>query len=663
MGVDLDVFVGLFDSGDESIELFVGHLLARQDGHGVCIVGVHGLEQRHHDRSNVGTDAFDGAVGDADDVSVFDRVAMSVFCILDRLGDLAGLHVSERLRHGFDVGFEIGLGIEPEKRRERLRNALGGHDGAGFLRNVYACLGCHDDVLVVGKDQNRVCVDLVDSRENVRRGRVHGLPARNNHVDAEGLENLGVAGAGGDGHDAEGLARLFLFMLKLFGALFALELHVVDVDLGNLGIMGQEPCQNLVGAVGVNMHLEVRVHADHKVAIAHGGKELLRRVNIDRIGMNEELGAVTVGGTLPVVDLLDLDLRSGTGERHSIAHEAVFTGNGGGKGIDQDGKAETARIHDVVLLQDRKEVRRALDGSIRLRDNRIERLFEGKLLLARLLGSGGRILDHREDRAFDGLAYGLEGDFHCTSEARIERNGIEDVVSLVAFAQSAKNLRGNDAGVAACAHESARRYCLANLGVGRTDGKLGKIVHHHLHGERHVRSRVSIGNGEHIEAVDFLFALGQSVGGGSYRVEDVVGRRITHEYVYLLGKPKLLSDFDALDMNGNAFDGNLGVLGQFVGNVVDEVLRHGVDVGAVLHDDVHVDVDACLLARHDDAATKAVGGQDVREAVRGSGRSHADDAVAAQSGIAGKIGENVIRDMEISGNLLRHESIPFSRLH
>lgn len=90
-----------------------------------------GLEQRHHDRSDVGTDAFDGAVGDADDVSVFDRVAVSVFCILDRLGDLAGLHVSERLRHGFDVGFEIGLGIEPEKRRERLRNALGGHDGAG----------------------------------------------------------------------------------------------------------------------------------------------------------------------------------------------------------------------------------------------------------------------------------------------------------------------------------------------------------------------------------------------------------------------------------------------------------------------------------------------------------------------------------------------------
>ena len=250
--------------------------------------------------------------------------------------------------------------------------------------------------------------------------------------------------------------------------------------------------------------------------------------------------------------------------------------------------------------------------------------------LRAFLAAAAVSLDHREDCAFDGLAYGLEGDFHCTSEARIERNGIEDVVSLVAFAQSAKNLRGDDAGVAACAHESARRYCLANLGVGRTDGKLGKIVHHHLHGERHVRSRVSIGNGEHIEAVDFLFALGQSVGGGSYRVEDVVGRRITHEYVYLLGKPTLSSDFDALDMNGNAFDGNLGVLGQFVGNVVDEVLRHGVDVGAVLHDDVHVDVDACLLARHDDAATKAVGGQDVREAVRGSGRSHADDAVAAR---------------------------------
>ena len=47
------------------------------------------------------------------------------------------------------------------------------------------------------------------------------------------------------------------FSGKLLGALFALQLHVVDEHLGNLTAL-QEVCQHFIGRVGVNMHLELR---------------------------------------------------------------------------------------------------------------------------------------------------------------------------------------------------------------------------------------------------------------------------------------------------------------------------------------------------------------------------------------------------------------------
>ena len=98
----------------------------------------------------------------------------------------------------------------------------------------------------------------------------------------------------------------------------------MDVHLGDLRIVREEPAQHLVGAVRVHVHLEVGVHAHHEVAVAHRGQEVLGRVHVHRVGMHEELGAVAVRRPLPVVDLLDLHLRRRAARERQLVHHGAF---------------------------------------------------------------------------------------------------------------------------------------------------------------------------------------------------------------------------------------------------------------------------------------------------------------------------------------------------
>lgn len=189
---------------------------------------------------------------------------------------------------GFDVFFERSFAIEAEHRRKRLRHARGGNDCARLLGNLDTGLSGHDDILVVGQNDDRVGVDLVDGSKDVGRGRVHGLTAGNNDIDTEGFENLGRARAGSHSNDAKRLVLCLELRLDFLIALVALQLHVVDMYFRDLAIVRKEPAQNLIGAVGVHVHLEVGVHADHKVAVSHGRQEVFRSINVNRVGMHEE---------------------------------------------------------------------------------------------------------------------------------------------------------------------------------------------------------------------------------------------------------------------------------------------------------------------------------------------------------------------------------------
>ena len=279
------------------------------------------------------------------------------------------------------------------------------------------------------------------------------------------------------------------------------------------------------------MHLEVGMHADHEVAVAHGGQEVFRSIDVDRVGMHEELGAVTERGIdIPVVDLFDFGLRSRAGHRERVASEAFLAREGRSKRVDKNSQAKTAGVNDAVLFQHGQELRRALHRFICAVHDEVERLFGAELLLASLLRGSSGIFDYGKDGAFNRLAHGLERHFGRAGEAGIERRGGNALFleAFEAFAQAAQNLRRDNAGIAAGAHERTRGDGLANFRTRSANRKLRKVVDDHLHGERHVRAGVAIGHGEHIEAVDLVFAVGKRLLGSSDRVQNFMRRIVAH---------------------------------------------------------------------------------------------------------------------------------------
>ena len=108
-------------------------------------------------------------------------------------------------------------------------------------------------------------------------------------------------------------------------------------------------------------------------------------------------------------------------------------------------------------------------------------------------------------------------------------------MTVEAFAQTAHDLRGDDAGITASTHKGTVGDGLAIIGLGGIDGQRGQILNDHGQGQRHVGAGIAIGHGEDVEAIDFILAIVKGMGSSRNSVDDIVGRVITH-------KTKLLGD-------------------------------------------------------------------------------------------------------------------------
>ena len=120
----------------------------------------------------------------------------------------------------------------------------------------------------------------------------------------------------------------------------------------------------------------------------------------------------------------------------------------------------------------------------------------------------------------------------------------------------------------------------------------------------------------------------------------------------------LLADLHALHMHFNPVQRAARILLQDERDLVDQVLGHRVDIGAVLDDDVQRHVHAGVGGGDRHAAAQAAGGQDLGDPV-GSGRcGHADDAVALERGVADHVGQDIVGNVEVAGNGIVH-GVPF----
>ena len=229
-------------------------------------------------------------------------------------------------------------------------------------------------------------------------------------------------------------------------------------------------------------------------------------------------------GTFPVVHLLDLHLRRiGARERHFVAHLAVAAHKRGRECVEKDGKAETARVDDVVLLQDRQQIRRALDRRVRFRDHGVQHGVRGSALFLRSFLHGlGSVAQNGENSAFHRLANRLERHVDRMGERSRKGCGVQAFRAFEAFAETAKDLGRDNARVTARAHKGTVGDGLAHVSRARADRQARNVLHDHLERERHVRARVAVRDGEHVEAVDLFLARGQRLRCRRDSVHDLV---------------------------------------------------------------------------------------------------------------------------------------------
>ena len=375
--------------------------------------------------------------------------------------------------------------------------------------------------------------------EDVGRGGVHRLAARDHDIDAEGLEDVSLAGTGGDGNEAEGLLGLrgsggSLVRGDAGRAIVGLHHHVVDEDLIDLTVL-EHVLEHAVGLVGVDVNLEVREGTDDELAITERGEVREGGVGIEALlGLEEELVAVGVLRALPVIVELDGDagvsgtVRGGGGGDGGLEVDLAGLAEGGvDEGLDEGGEAVGTGVDDAVLLEDGQEVRRAGDGLVRLDDEGLEHLGDRHLLLLAAVGARRHVADDGEDRALDRLADCLEGDLHAVAECRRDVRRSDGLARTdEALRHAAEDLARDDAGVAAGTHEGAVRDRLGNGLHVRVCGKRLDLTDDGAERERHVGAGVAIGHGEDVELVDVFRLVGHSLGGDGEARANHVGNHV-----------------------------------------------------------------------------------------------------------------------------------------
>ena len=438
-------------------------------------------------------------------------------------GVVIGGGVGIKGQHGrHTLGHTAGLQNDDALLGDQTLGHLGLNDGGGLV-------GHHDDVLVVGQDEDLAAAGLADGVQQVIGGGIHGLAARDDLMDTQLAEDVGCPLAQADGHEAEVLVggvvhgRIDLALVGLLagrGQSGVLLLHVLDLDhlqsavLDGLG-------QHHTGIVGVDMHLDdlLVVHEDH--AVAQGGDELLEglggTLTAEAVGLaHDALGAVGEGDGIGV-ELTEVGALIGfvIGALHG-GHVVALQGSQ--HALEHGDKALSAGIHHVGLLQDGEHLGSLLQHLLGTLQQALE---EGLGVALELLGLGlgdlGGATHDGQDGALGGLADGAVGLVGAAADGLGDILGIGGLQALEGLGHTAEEQGQDRARVTSCG---------AKQTVGHAGGGLGQGAGLHLdlagglHGQGHIDARVAVGDGEYVQVVDLgLFGVQGIRGGGHHFLE------------------------------------------------------------------------------------------------------------------------------------------------
>ena len=320
------------------------------------------------------------------------------------IGDLHGHDAGEAAGHGRFVFARLHCCVEREHGADALRDGLG-RDNHDFARSQFRRrLRSHDDVLVVGQDEDDLRRRLFDRVQNILRRGVHGLAALNDLVNTEIAEHAGQARTRAHGDAAVALfgfcrsrlLRRLAFQLLFHslqivgrtglaagGQIIVLQAHVLDLcKFQRTILLGLAQC--VTRNIRMYMDLErfvvladdetvadaaeilaQRVERGNILALAHNKDRVERECDVLRVE-NAEIG-LFIRCTCVLAD----NIVAAQAFEHAAQNKA---------------EAHTARINDAGLFKNRILV----DGVVQRSVRRVKAVLQHILDLIVFLGQIAR---------------------------------------------------------------------------------------------------------------------------------------------------------------------------------------------------------------------------------------------------------------------------------
>ena len=189
--------------------------------------------------------------------------------------------------------------VNIEHGGDTLRYRAGVQNTDIALRERVNLLRGHDNVFVVGQDENMFCRGCEHSPEQVIRARIHRLTSADYLIHSELCEQFAQTVAGSDRNIAEWLCRLsgLLRLLLLLGRITPLGVlmlltHVFNFDIDKLTEF-KTLLNGIAGLIRVDMNLDnlLVVHNDHAVAYGLEICAKLARVSVS-LAVGNKFGAI-----------------------------------------------------------------------------------------------------------------------------------------------------------------------------------------------------------------------------------------------------------------------------------------------------------------------------------------------------------------------------------
>ena len=618
------------------------------------------------------------AADEAEIVALVDLKAVKIG-IAGGVGDLHGGDGIETVVHGGDVVLQIHRRVEIQHGGDALRNGLAGDDNDLLIRQGSGLLGGHDDVLVVGQDEHDLRRSALDGLEDVVGGRVHGLTALNDLVNAEVTENARETGACADGNGAVLLGRSGASCLLMAAGLQLLldgfeivgracgaarrqivMLHTHVLDLGKLKravFLGF--VQRLPWNVRMDMDLERLVVLADDETVADGIEVQAQRFDGDVRIFADDVNGVVCKRDVFAVEAGEVRLIVCLG---CAVIDNVVALKDGKHPLEDHAEAHAARVHHARLLENGVLV----DGVVERGMRRIDALGKDGLnavVLACKVACGGRCeAGDGENGALGGLHDRFIGGLDACGKRGCKIVAVGLAFALPGRGEAAEQERENDAGVAARAAQHGGRRHIGGL-CERGLRVFLKISRGRAERHAHVRAGVAVGDGENVQLVDLLFVEVDRRG----RADDHTAEQCAVNFLYQGIHLRVRRDGAALSGNRihKDIDGpNLGAGGlcHKISHLTDDRVADGADVHALINDDVQINGNGIAVVEgHTNALAHRLLAKQMYQPVRHGTECHALDAEAVRRRIARDAGINVAVDRD--GALVRiqtnHWRTPF----